>query len=56
MGAQMRGAARHAGLDQITGAFLGGDRQVRQDRLVCLLNGRIVARDGAVLPAPAPIA
>jgi hypothetical protein len=36
MGAQMRGAARHACLDQIAGALLGGDRQVRQNRLVRL--------------------
>ena len=36
MGAQMRGAMRHARLDQITGAFLGGDRQVWQDPLVRL--------------------
>jgi hypothetical protein len=36
MGAQMRGAARDACLDQIAGALLGGDRQVRQDRLVGL--------------------
>jgi len=36
MGAQMRGAVRHARLDQIAGAFLGGDRQVWQDRLVRL--------------------
>ncbi len=33
MGAQMRGAARHARLDQIAGALLGRDRQVRQDPL-----------------------
>ncbi len=36
MGAQMRCAARHARLDQITGAFLGGDRQVWQDPFVRL--------------------
>jgi hypothetical protein len=36
MGAQMRGAARHACLDQIPGAFLGGDRQVGQDPFVSL--------------------
>src|SRR5712691_2112382 len=36
MGAQIRGAARHARLDQIAGAFLGGDRQVWQDPFVRL--------------------
>jgi hypothetical protein len=36
MRAQMRGAARHARLDQIARAFLSGSRQVWQNRLVCL--------------------
>jgi len=34
MGAQVRGAMRHAFADQIAGAILGGDRQIRQDLLV----------------------
>ena len=36
MGAQMRGAACQACLDQIAGALLGGDRQVRQEPFVRL--------------------
>jgi hypothetical protein len=37
----MRGAARHARLDQITGAFLGGDRQMRQDGFIRLDAGHL---------------
>jgi hypothetical protein len=46
MGAQMRGAARHARLDQITGAFLGGDRQ--QGRIVLSVSMRLIRLGPAI--------